>query len=296
MMMGHLRSKGIRIQCSRLRKCLHRVDSNGIAERRLRTIRRRKYFVPSPNFVWHLDGTHKLIRWKLVVHAAIDGFSRLITYCWCSSNNRSETVLQLFNGAVTKYGLPLKVRTDQGIENVRVWEHMYHIHQNSNAVIIGQSVHNQRVERLHRDINTQVLNHFYNEFFELEDDDHLNPDNNSDIFCLHQVYLPKINKCLSDFTAAFNNHSLSTEGNQTPVQLFRRNHRLLQLQQLNPSGSLNFNDIISHSRNIVQVPLVCNPLDGHAYDSFCQFLSQRQQLSPKSLYIAALQHLANVMC
>ena len=119
---------------------------------------------------------------------------------------------------------------------------MYHIHQNSNAVIICQSVHNQRVKRLHGDINTQVLNHFLNNFFKLEDDDHLHPDNNSDIFCLHQAYLPNINECLCDFNVTFNNYSSSTEGNQTPVQLFQRNHRLLQLQQLNSSGSLNFND------------------------------------------------------
>ena len=70
------------------------------------------------------------------MHAAIYVFLRLITYCWCSSNNRTETVLQLFNDAVTKYGLSLKVRTDQGIENVSVWEHMYHIHENSNAVVL----------------------------------------------------------------------------------------------------------------------------------------------------------------
>ena len=139
MIAGHLKSINLKEQCSRLRKSVHRVDKGGIADRQLSTIRRRQYFVPSPNYVWQVDGTHKLVRWKMVIHAAIDGYSRLITFCHCSPNNKSATVLQLFNQAVVKYGLPPKVRTDHGIENVHVWERMYSARQNSNAVIIGQS-------------------------------------------------------------------------------------------------------------------------------------------------------------
>lgn len=29
---------------------------------RLRVLRRRQYFVPGPNSLWHIDGHHKLIR------------------------------------------------------------------------------------------------------------------------------------------------------------------------------------------------------------------------------------------
>ena len=39
---------------------------------------RRVYSVPLPNYVWHLDGNHKLIRLWLVIHAAVDAFSRMI--------------------------------------------------------------------------------------------------------------------------------------------------------------------------------------------------------------------------
>ena len=195
MIAGHLKSMNLKVQRSRLRKSVRRVDKDGIADRQLSTIRRRQYFVPSPNYVWHVDGTHKLVRWKMVIHAAIDGYSRLITFCHCSPNNKSATVLQLFNQAVVKYGLPLKVRTDHGIENVRVWERMYSARQISNAVIIGQSVHNQRVERLHRDINTQVVNQYYNKFMSLEDEGFLDPQNNTDIFCLQEIFLEEINVC-----------------------------------------------------------------------------------------------------
>ncbi len=61
-----------------------------------------------------------LCRWRLVVHGAIDGFSRFIIYLGCNTNNRSDTVFQLFSNAVRDYGLPDRVRCDKGGENVKV--------------------------------------------------------------------------------------------------------------------------------------------------------------------------------
>ena len=42
----------------------------------------------------------------------------------------------------------------------------------------------------------------------------------SDLFCLHFVYLPRINKALEDFKNGWNNHALTTECCRTPLQLF----------------------------------------------------------------------------
>ncbi|KIO23856.1 hypothetical protein M407DRAFT_44189, partial [Tulasnella calospora MUT 4182] len=41
-------------------------------------ILRWTYSVPFPNSLWHIDGHHKLIRWKIVTHGGIDGKSRLV--------------------------------------------------------------------------------------------------------------------------------------------------------------------------------------------------------------------------
>ena len=78
---------------------------------------------------------------------------------------------------------------------------------------------NQWVERLNGDVNVQV-NRYYAEIFrELEFEDKLNITNPTDKFCLHYVYLPRINRTLTDFVNAHNCHSISTEGSATPRQL-----------------------------------------------------------------------------
>jgi hypothetical protein len=41
----------------------------------------------------------------------------LCIYLHCSTNNRSSTVLSLFQDAARQYGLPLRVRADMGVEN-----------------------------------------------------------------------------------------------------------------------------------------------------------------------------------
>ena len=77
---GHLRSCVVRVPRSRIRDSIHRVDPSGVLDRSLTTIRRRIYNVEAPNKVWHMDGNHKLIRWKFVIHGGIDGYSSMQWY------------------------------------------------------------------------------------------------------------------------------------------------------------------------------------------------------------------------
>ena len=118
--------------------------------RRSVAIRRRVYHVDGPNNVWHMDGHHKLIRWKFVTHGAIDGYSRTIIYLRCSDNNRASTVLSEFISAVHVHGLPECIRTDQGGGggNIGVWRYMAEQHGTTAAVITGSLAHNERIERL----------------------------------------------------------------------------------------------------------------------------------------------------
>lgn len=86
-----------------------------------------------------------MIRWRLVIHAGIDGFSRIITFIQCSNSNRAETVLQSFTKAAEAYGVPSRLRTDHGGENVRIWEFMEEARgPNRGSYITGSSVHNMK--------------------------------------------------------------------------------------------------------------------------------------------------------
>jgi hypothetical protein len=64
MLKGYLQSKGIRVQRERIRLSLLRVDPIGIVQRLQSTVKRRRYNVKYPLSLWHIDGNHKLIRYK----------------------------------------------------------------------------------------------------------------------------------------------------------------------------------------------------------------------------------------
>ena len=224
MIQGHLQSQGLTLQRHKIRKAIHAVDPDGVEARRRPTIKRRVYSVPYPNYLWHIDGNHKLIRWRFVLHHGIDGYSRMVVFAQFSTKNKATTVEDLFKAAVEKYGCPSRVRTDYGGENVDVWRNMVNVHgEDSRAVIAGSSVHNQRIERHNRTVNEQVITRFKGIFYQLEREGILDPLNEIDMFCLHHAFLPLLNKSLSEFVAAHNNHKLSTEENKTPVQILMSN-------------------------------------------------------------------------
>ena len=92
-----------------------------------------------------------------MTHCAIDGYSRLVTFLKCSGNNSASTVYDLFLKAVSIYGLPSRIRCDQGRENIHVARHMLrHRGEERRSVLVGSSVHNQHIERLWRDMHRCV--------------------------------------------------------------------------------------------------------------------------------------------
>lgn len=218
---GRLRSVGILVQRERVRASLRWVDPNGVVLRFATVLHRRVYTVHSPNALWHIDGYHKLIRWKIVIHGGIDGYSRLITYLQASTNNRAATVLSAFQNAVQEYGLPSRVRMDAGGENVLVSHYMAEMRGiGRNSTIVGRSVHKQRIERLWRDLFNGCINFFYHFLYFMEDINILNPDNPLDLYALHYVIMDVLQENLIGFKNGWGHHPLRTEHNRTPMQLW----------------------------------------------------------------------------
>ena len=60
----------------------------------------------------------------------------------------------------------------------------------------GRSVHNQRIERLWRDVFSGCLHVFYHLFYDMEECGMLDASNELHLFALHYVYIPRINQNL----------------------------------------------------------------------------------------------------
>ena len=225
MMGGLLRQHGIRIQQMRVREAMLVTDPNGTIVRFADLVHRRRYHVPCPQALWHIDGNHKLIRWRIVVHGGIDGFSRLVVFLNCANDNTAGTVLSHFHTAVEKYGLPSRIRCDRGGENTQVAMFMLEHPLRGpgrGSVIAGASVHNQRIERLWRDVFQGVLKLYHGLFYHLETLGFLDPTDSLHLFCLHYVFLPRIKCHLSMWADAWNMHPLRTENSSTPLQLWTK--------------------------------------------------------------------------
>ena len=142
-----------------------------------------------------------------MTHGSIDGYRRTVTFLKCADNNRACTPLSAFMNAVYVHGLPECFRTDLGGENVEIWRFMVEQRVSTAAVITGSSTHNERIERLWRDVHRCVAVLFHDTFYSLEHEDKLDP--LTFIVCITCICHALIQHC---------NHSLNL-GTTTPSQL-----------------------------------------------------------------------------
>ena len=162
---GFLASTDVRCTRQEIRDCLRRTDPDGILARSNRRIARHQYHIEGPYHLVHIDGHHKLIRYGIVTHGCIDGFSRVIMYLVTSNNNRATTQLHNFLQAILIHGAPSRVRGDHGGENSLIAQWMIeHVGPNRHSFITGSSKHNTRIERLWRDYRDKVSS-FYISLF-----------------------------------------------------------------------------------------------------------------------------------
>ena len=148
-------------------------------------------------FSRHIDGHHKLKCWRIVIHGAVDGYSRRIAYLPCNNNSLAATVLHLLIAAISIRGLPSRVRAGFGVKNVDVTRFMVDCPEcgiNRVSFIVGISVHNQCmcIECVWGEVIRSVVRHFHNIVFFLENKGFL--DLLDEAHTLHYIYMSRIKK------------------------------------------------------------------------------------------------------
>ena len=142
-----------------------------------------------------IDGHRKLECRRIVIHGAVDGYSRRITYLPCNNNNLAATVLHLLITAISIRGLPSRVRAGFGVTNADVTRFMVDCPErgiNRVSFIVGTSIHNQCIECVWGEVIRSVVRHLHNIFFFLENKGFL--DLLNEVYTLHYIYMPRIKK------------------------------------------------------------------------------------------------------
>ena len=145
--------EGLTVTQNDVRLLMHLLDPEGIDLRSRRRLKRRKYYSRGPNFTWHFDSYDKLKPYGICINGAIDGFSRSVIWlqAYHTSSDPSLIAHYYVDAVKSKQGCPQYLRCDFGTENGHVRDmHNFLLEQNgqapANAVILGSSNHNQRIE------------------------------------------------------------------------------------------------------------------------------------------------------
>lgn len=129
-------------------------------------------------------------------------------------------MLELFEDAVAAHGQPSRLRSDFGTEIVDVARFMLYVKGlNRGSMITWKSVYNQRIEGLRGEVKRVVVRHFQKGYFQ-GDSQLLDPPDELQLFILHYIYLPRINRALSEKGRDRAQHPISTANNTFPHQLW----------------------------------------------------------------------------
>ena len=188
----------------------------------------------APNTLWRIDSVTKLERWGIVITFCVDMFSRLLLYALCTNAGTSSqnANLEHFREAVETYGSPTQVSIDERPEKLWIAENVIE-EKGPEAVDIRSKLERYRwITILKNDLNNKIFNPALQIFNELENEGTLNIENESDLFCLHIVFLPILNKRMREFVSGYNSNPIPRGGGATPVQLFCAHSKTVNIKEI----------------------------------------------------------------
>jgi hypothetical protein len=168
----------------------------------------------------------------------------------------------------------------------------------------GTSPHNQRIERLWRDVTSKVTSSYIRLFKRWNRDfPHWFPNGLGVLFCLHYLFIPKINEDLQIFIGTWNRHRLSSEHALTPNQLFLNNLHLNGAYPANVDEQYGVDENLiappaqqleADGPNQVELDPMVNPLNGVQYEGFKTHVIPLQRLDDAQTRLDKLVHAINV--
>ena len=142
-----------------------------------------------------------------------------MTHLSVATDNTALTALEYFCDGIKEYGIPARIRIDGGTEFNHVEKFMNDI-DSTTRCMRGKSVHNQRIERLWKDVFVKVAFKYYNLFHHMERHNILDINNDVHLFSLHHAFKSRIQRDLSSWRNAHNEQGLRTENYHSPIQLW----------------------------------------------------------------------------
>ena len=210
-----LQMEGIQVPRDVVRVVLKELDPQGVEERRSKTLRRRAYHTPGPNYSWHVDGYDKLKPYGFPLHGCIDGYNRKVLWLKvCRTNNDPAITGQHFLDAVTEYGgCPTILRTDNGTENVIMAAIQSYFRCNGDDEYSGEKAHrygtspsNQRIECWWSYLRKNRSNWWINFFKDLIEAGHLSLSNQLQKECLWYCFNKVLQADLTSVQLHWNSH------------------------------------------------------------------------------------------
>lgn len=166
------------VKQSTVLEILRVLDPEGVEARSRYRLKRRRYRMAGPNYLWHCDGYDKLKKFGFAIHGCVDGYSRKVLWLHvATSNNKPEIVAYYYLKCVRELGfLPTMIRSDRGSDNTIIDQLQIALrfhHEDScagvDSFLKGKSTSNERIEKFWNHLRNHSMDFFISLFKTMQD-------------------------------------------------------------------------------------------------------------------------------